>query len=245
MSRSRAFLYHLGGTLVLLGLLTLAIRMVWFPEPYGEGLGLQRRLLLLWLLVLGAGPLLTLVLFRPGKPGLKFDLGIVALLQAAALAVSTWMVFQARPVFAVFAVDRFEVVQPGEVRFDGEVTPEFAALPFAGPRFVVAEMPTDPEEKSDLLFLSLETGVDLHNLARYYRPYAAPHVETVLRRAKPLAPLLEQDASARREVLERLDPDLRPEALSYVPVMTREAEMIAVLRPADGRVLAVVPVTPE
>ncbi|MDX1594605.1 MAG: type IV pilin accessory protein, partial [Gammaproteobacteria bacterium] len=110
MSRSRAFLYHLAGTVAVLVLLSLAVRLAWFPEPYGRGLGLVRLLGMLWLLQITTGPLLTLLLYRPGKRGLKFDMALVALLQAGTLAIALWMIVQARPVFVVFAVDRFEVV---------------------------------------------------------------------------------------------------------------------------------------
>ena len=35
------------------------------------------------------GPLLTLIVFRAGKPGMKFDLAVIGLVQVAALAYGT------------------------------------------------------------------------------------------------------------------------------------------------------------
>lgn len=244
MSRSRAFLYHLAGTVAVLVLLSLAVRLAWFPEPYGRGLGLVRLLGMLWLLQIATGPLLTLLLYRPGKRGLKFDMALVALLQAGTLAIALWMIVQARPVFVVFAVDRFEVVRPGDVTLADATIPAFATLPLSGPVLAVAELPSDPMEASDLVLSALDGAGDVHNFARYYRPYVAPHTDAVLERARPLGPLLKRNAEARRVIEARLGDEAGLGRRVYVPVMFPEAVMTAVLDPADGTVLAVVPVAP-
>lgn len=40
------------------------------------------------------GPLITLIIFKPGKKGLKLDLATIAVLQVAALAYGTHVVFE-------------------------------------------------------------------------------------------------------------------------------------------------------
>lgn len=43
------------------------------------------------------GPLITLVIFKQGKPGLKFDLRVIAVLQIVALSYGLYMIDQHRP----------------------------------------------------------------------------------------------------------------------------------------------------
>jgi len=245
VSRRKAIIFHLGGTVSLMTILTVAIYAIWFPEPFGQGLGLWRQMLMLWLLPLGAGPLLTIVLFKPGKAGLKFDIGFIAAAQAVALSLSVWMIYQARPVFAVFAVDRFEIVQPGGVVFDGAEDSYFTSLPFAGPVYVVAELPTDPKENTELLFSAMDGGGDVHNFAKYYRPYVAPHINNVIDRAKPIRLLLERDVDTRKGVVDHLGIEADIDHLMYLPMMMRESVMSAVIDPSNGRVVGVLPVTPN
>ena len=56
------------------------------------------------------GPLITLIIFDPEKPRLKYDLAVIAVLQFAALAYGSYVMFEARPVYNVFVGDRFETV---------------------------------------------------------------------------------------------------------------------------------------
>ena len=244
MNKVRAFSAHLAGTIVLMAVLSFAIYAIWFPEPYGRGLGLPDSLLVAWIIQLGIGPLLTLILFKPGKRGLKFDLSFIALAQSAALLVSIWVIYQTRPVFVVFSVDRFEVVQPLDVSLNGAIYPVYTNFPMAGPLFAVAKLPTDPQESTDLLFSSLDGNGDVHNFAKYYQPYKAPHTDAVVQRAKPLSQLANRNAGAQKAITKLLGPDADLLHFMYVPFVMRREDMSAVIDPADGQVLGVLPITP-
>ena len=83
------------------------------------------------------GPLLTLVVFKSGKRGMKFDLAVIGLVQLAALIYGAHIVFLARPAFIVFVKDRFEMVavvdlDPAEVA--KAKVPEFRSLSWTGDR---------------------------------------------------------------------------------------------------------------
>src|SRR5207237_5351990 len=71
---------------VLIGLAMLLLMLeLWYPSPLFEAAGGNG----LFLIVVGVdiviGPLITLVIFKRGKPGLKLDLALIAVLQLAAL----------------------------------------------------------------------------------------------------------------------------------------------------------------
>lgn len=100
MTKSRAFLLHLAISLVVFSALLAIILLVWFPSGliYAGGItGLK--------LIIGVdivlGPLLTWVVFKPGKPGLTFDLSVIASLQIICLVLGTWVVYKERPMALV------------------------------------------------------------------------------------------------------------------------------------------------
>ncbi len=74
MNRWKAFAIHMGASLLLfLGLLLIIIN-VWFPGILFSIDGGWDGLKILLGVDLVLGPLLTLLVYKAGKPGLKFDL---------------------------------------------------------------------------------------------------------------------------------------------------------------------------
>lgn len=147
---------------------------VWYPGPLFEAAGGTGMLYILVGVDVILGPLLTLIVFKSGKRGMKFDLTVIGLVQIAALAYGVHIVFLARPAFIVFVKDRFELVIAAEQ--DPEQLalakyPEFREPGWTGPKLVAADMPTDPKERDNLINAAL-AGLDLQNFPRYYVPYA-------------------------------------------------------------------------
>lgn len=106
------------------------------------------------------GPLLTAVLFNPKKPRWELitDLGLVAVIQMAALAYGVYTLAMARPVYLVYEVDRFRVVSVADVQPD-QLKPELGGLhvlPWTGPKVIGVREPRSPDEKLKSLDLSLQ-----------------------------------------------------------------------------------------
>jgi hypothetical protein len=163
---------------------------VWFPGPLFEAAG---GLGLLYILVgvdVALGPLLTLIVFKSGKPGMKFDLAVIGTVQLAALVYGCSVVALARPVFVVFVLDRFELVTAAELAPEELAQarfPEFRTLPWSGPALAAADLPTDPAERQKMIELAM-SGIDVQNFPRYYVPYAQ-RTREVLARADTIARL--------------------------------------------------------
>jgi len=163
--------------LICLAIATVAVAVIlglWFPGPLFEAAG---GLGLLYLLVgvdVCLGPLLTLVVFKSGKPGMKFDLAVIGTVQLAALIYGCSVVFLARPAFVVFVKDRFELVSvvdldPAEVA--KAKYPEFRSFSWTGPRLAAADLPTDPAGRQKFIQLAM-SGVDVQSFPEYYVPYS-------------------------------------------------------------------------
>lgn len=166
---------------------------VWYPGPLFEASGGNMLLMILVGVDVTLGPLLTLIVFKAGKPGMKFDLTVIAVVQLAALVYGGYIVFLARPAFVVFVKDRFEVVAAADLEPEELAkakVPEFRRPPIGGPKYVVADFPADPAERQKLVEAAL-SGRDLQHFPRLYVPYAERRRE-VLAKTRPLAKLREE-----------------------------------------------------
>ena len=92
--------------------------LVWYPAPYFQALGGQKIAMIVIVVDVIVGPLLTLIVYRPMKKGLKFDLTVIALLQVGALAYGVSVLYQGRPVYVVFVKDRFDIVTAVDIDTD-------------------------------------------------------------------------------------------------------------------------------
>ena len=154
---------------------------VWFPGPLfeaGGGLGL------LYLLVgvdVALGPLLTLIVFKSGKPGMKFDLVVIGTVQFAALAYGCSVVALARPAYIVFVKDRFEIAAVADLAPEDLAAakyPQFRSPPWTGPLLAVAEMPADPAERTKVVLAAM-SGQDMQSFPRLFVPYEAARAEVL------------------------------------------------------------------
>lgn len=236
---SRAAALHFGGSLVVAALAAALVFGLWFPYPYREVAGGRELFLLIVAVDVVCGPLLTLVLYNPAKPQSELwrDLGLVMLIQLAALGYGLHVVLQARPVYLVQEVDRFKVIALPEL--DAE---EVAKLPrslqprwIGGPRVIAIRSPKNIEEKNKVMLDAAQGGRDYAERPDFYLPYEGEAALKSLQRAKPLSVFLQkqptQEAAARALLDEkRLDIN----QLHYLPVVGRQ-DWVAVLD-AQGQI---------
>src|SRR4051812_10875535 len=106
MNRWKAGLTHFGISLTVAGLVYVAVRYLWYPGALFEIAGGLELLLLIISVDVTLGPLVTLIVFKPGKWGLKFDLAVIGILQSAALVYGLYTIAESRPVYVTFVKDR-------------------------------------------------------------------------------------------------------------------------------------------
>ena len=247
MTRWKASAIHLS-ICAGIGISVLAwMLLVWYPAPYFEGLGAGKLSMIIIGVDVVIGPLITLIIYNPLKKSLRFDLAVVALLQLSALVYGVYVVYEARPVYVVFNVDRFDVVAANEIdpQEREKVTRlEYQSLPLTGPRIVAAVLPADPKERERILFAAVGAGYDLPNFPQYYVPYAEQTAE-VIARSRPLDDLAEKRAEAEPQ-LAALKQELagRAKDLGFLPVRARKQDLTAIIDRKTGEVLKVLPIDP-
>ena len=119
-----------------------------------------------------------------------FDLIVIAAVEVIALSLAVGMIYERRPFYTVFAVDRFEVVMRREVDLANVGYDELTSKPAHAPRLVYAELPVDPEAYSQLLDDVVFNGMqDIDRRPEFWRPYAAG-IDAIKANASPLSKLL-------------------------------------------------------
>jgi hypothetical protein len=171
MNRYKAFLAHLGISATIVGTFLVLTFFVWYPSPLFTIEGTKLPLQILFVVDIVLGPLLTLIIFKSGKKGLKFDLTMIALVQITAFIYGASVVFTERPAFVAFAVDRFTIIPRSEVVGDqlDKIDHTKITINKFGPTYVYAEPPSDPKEAERVMFEALEGKGDIDRRPEYYR----------------------------------------------------------------------------
>jgi hypothetical protein len=245
MSRWRAAALHLGVSIAVATLVFAVIFFVWYPSPLFESAGGRHLFLVVAMVDVTIGPLITLIVFRAGKRGMRFDLATIAVMQVAALSYGVWVLYEARPVWIVFVKDRFELVRANNV-MDAELAkakPPFAELPLRGPELAGARAPTNPDEQFRIA-MSAMAGQDLHTYPQYLIPYAEVK-RSAASRSQPLKRLAELNPGLGPEV-ERLVKGLgKPEAqVRFLPMRAGKVDLSVLVDATTGDVLRITALRP-
>jgi hypothetical protein len=245
ISKSRAFLIHLTASAVIVGTLCAIIFFIWYPAPYFSTNGAWGVLRILVGVDLILGPTLTLVLFKPNKPWLLLDVSVIAVIQLAALIYGATVIYQERPYYAVFAVDRFEVLAYTDVDSSMIQYEELRHKPLIGPILAVANRPENQVEFQRLLEETLFEGKpDIERRAEYWSPYESGSAQ-VIERSRPLTELRDSTADASAKVLSFVDAiDLSIEQLAFVPVTGKEDAFVFVIDTNTAAPIDIIEINP-
>ena len=245
----KAAVLHFLGSVLVASLAAVLVFLVWYPHPYGLLSGGLSLFLILVCVDVVCGPLLTLVLFNPRKPGRELftDLTLVFLIQLAALIYGISIVYQARPLFLVHEVDRFRVIGLPDYQGNERVEHSLESLDPAmrphwlqGPVVVGTRRPTDSKERQEITLDSIFGGRDYSQRPDLYVPYDAAYREKALARAQPLKAFVARYPDSMSEAISVLDKKgVALENALFLPVLHKQ-EWIAVLD-RSGNILGFLP----
>lgn len=236
MTRWRAATTHLALSIVVIGGIALAAFLLWYPMGLYRVAGLDRILLVMLGIDLTAGPLLTLILYRKGKWGLKFDLTVVAIAQLLFLLYGLHTLWQSRPVFLVGTPETFTLVFASEIDDDDlALAPraQWRKRSWTGPLLVGTRMPEDPALRNAVIEEFMAGGAGIERSPRYYMEYAL------------VAPATLDTASAVDGAVHVSEADVRTTGrrraqLRQVPIVSRRGEAIVLIDADSGIPLATV-----
>lgn len=247
MTRWKASSIHLVLSILVLTAIAAVLVWRWYPPGLFHMAHADKLLLIIAGVDVVIGPLLTLIVFKTGKKSLKFDLTVIALLQVAAMAYGLYTVWQSRPVYMVGLVDRFRLVFATELDpNDLPQAPErFRRLPWLNVETIAALLPKDHAERQDLMFLTLDTGKDLHQMPKYYAPYESGAQE-LLTHSVPAKDFLTKlsPADSKTFAAAARATGVDPTQLRVVPISSSRGDATMLLDADNGRPLKPVAIDP-
>lgn len=247
MSRWKAAAIHLCISIVIAGIASGLLLGVWYPPPYFHAGGAGKLLALVAGVDISVGPLLTLLVFKSGKRGLKFDLAVIGALQAVALVYGFHVLVHSRPVFMAATVDRFVIVAAEDIApsdLAKASQSEWQHLSWTGPVLVGATLPSNEKQRETLMFSTLKGGKDIQDLPERYVPYTSV-APAMLKRAYPLARLRKMHPQATDEISRWLAKrHLRDDEVVWLPIQARRWDMVMMMNAKNGEPIGPIPLDP-
>jgi hypothetical protein len=243
MSKLRAFSIHLAISAAIVGFAITIIFLAWYPSPYFRVIDAWKVVGVFIGVGLVVGPLPTLIVFRSGKPGLVFDLCVIALIQVCALVYGLTIIYSERPYYVVFAVDRFEVLARKDVDESQIKDDRLQHKPWAEPIYAVASLPDSLEARQRLIDEVIQGKPDIERRPEFWSPYDDKSDE-VLNAATPLTEFRERRPDALDLAERVIAAHPNGSELVGVPVIGKQSAYVIVLEPEQRKPVGVLPVDP-
>jgi hypothetical protein len=177
MNRWKAFGIHLTISVVVFLALLGIIILLWYPGILFSIDGGWEGLKIVMGVDVVLGPLLTLVVFKVGKPGLKFDLTCIAVAQIACMVAGLWIVYQERPIALVFAYDTFYSLGTNEFEIYEKDPALLEEYPGPYPKLLYTELP-ESEISADIVNMRSQfIGEPLFMQTERYQPLPESNTE--------------------------------------------------------------------
>lgn len=232
--RIRAFLIHLAISLIVFLIPLYLIVFQWYPFPffYADGGWNGIRIIVGAHLVIG--PLLTFIVFKPGKSGLKFDLVTIGIVQAGALVWGTWLVYSERPIALVYTVNYFTTASFRQIQDTGFVLKGLNSFGNKSPFPVYVNLPQDPEQRLPLLEKSVATGTPLFLLADLYHKFDPESLQILKQNSDELLRYLKSDPKGAQllDSFFRAHGEFINDSV-YIPLHTRRQRLVIIVNAID------------
>jgi hypothetical protein len=242
MTRWKAAGLHLSISLLIGTIAFCLLYFVYYPQPFFVAAGADVLVLILLGVDVALGPLLTLAVFKSGKWGMKFDLIVIAVLQGVALCYGLFVMWNARPVFIVAAVDRFEIVYSGQIslaNFKNAEFSQFSREPKWGPLFATLRSPKPGAEQSEIMD-AIFSGSDTKNFPRYFLPFTKENTKSFFERAIKINDL---PIGAKIAVAQYSNSQNLRGNFAAFPIMGHNSDQTALIDADSQTLIAVLPVS--
>lgn len=243
-SRVRACSLHAGISLLVAAGTAALVLLVWYPRPFDEISGGRELLTLLITVDVIVGPLITLAIWNVRKPRSELlrDVGMIGLIQLAALAYGVHTAADARPAVVALEGARLAVVRPIDLdKADLErAPPSLRTLSWLGPRWVAAREPTSAE-RLEAIDRAMQ-GQDVSKRPEFWRP-ESDRGPAFANAALPLDKLQRAHPKNVTDLQHAVERSGRPrDQLGYLPIRARRTDWSALVDLKDGAIVGYMPI---
>lgn len=240
-SRKNFFLGHLGVSFFFALIILLWFFLIWYPTPLAKGAGVIYIVLMMLTIDVIVGPILGFIVYKEGKKSLKFDLGIIILIQLSAFIYGFYSIAQGRPVYIAYVVDRFELVRNNDLIKEhiNEAQSQFKKIPLGKPKLVATQFSNNINTRANDMFTEALGGISLAQKPERYIDFAQAKIQ-IQQRALRLKELEQYNSKAEVEkTLAKY-----PKADAWLPLKANAVDMTVLVNTNTGEVVKIVDLRP-
>lgn len=238
--RLRYFLSHLLISVLVAGISLFLIFGIWYPAPLHRALGVGELVILMLAIDVILGPLLTLVLAKEGKKGLKMDLVLIGMVQLSALFYGLYTVNEGRPVAIAFDINRFEIVINHTVKGDGsrQMLQQYQNEQSTRIPVVSIRPAKNEEEQAKRMKDELENNIMTNANPALYES-VAQNIDIIKQTMKPIDRFAKLNGERADEILEQ-----HPNADGFLPLAGSAKTLTVLVDTKNKQFVAVVDANP-
>lgn len=239
--RVQFFLWHFFISIFIAVISLLWIFSVWYPNPLAKATNVTHIFLMLLTIDVILGPLLGFLVYKENKKTLKFDLGVIFLLQFSALIYGIYSISQARPSWIAYNVDRFELIRVNDIITDNieKASPQYQNISWLKPKFVGVQVSKNNEEKNQNMFEEILGGISIAQRPERYVELKQVK-DQIQQRVQDLKQLIQFNESSQVEsILKKY-----PRANAWVPLKANAIDMVVLINKESAEVVKIVDLRP-
>ncbi|HIG40944.1 MAG: hypothetical protein ABGY96_16935 [bacterium] len=242
ISRYRASFYHFAISLGVFVVFAYFILFRWYPDFFYSIDGGWEGMRIIIGVDLILGPLLTLVVFKSGKPGLKFDLAMIGITQSVCLLAGVFVVYSERPIFFIYYEKHFYSSSADTFAKYGVLTPNPSNYSDVTPARVISVLPENPIEQADFLKVLYQTNIPPWVYEPTYQALG-DHIDQILQEG------IEEKVIQERDDDGNLDNWLTEQGgtfddYTFIPIHSRYRDAFLGLRKSDKSFVGIVEIQP-
>ena len=239
--RLKFFLSHLLLSFLVALSVVGVVFFIWYPSSLATAVGVTHIFLMLLVIDVILGPLLGLLVYKEGKKTLKFDLGVIILIQIAALCYGVYSIEQGRPAWLVYNVDRFELVRKNELVDTNiqQAQQQFQQPSWFKPQYVATEFAKDTQQRNDEMFAEVFSGISIAQRPERYVELTQAKTQ-IQQRVLPLNELEQYNSKAEVEkTLAKY-----PKADAWLPLKANAVDMVVLVNKESASIIKIVDLRP-
>lgn len=242
MSRYKAFAIHFAISFVIFLILLYFILVQWYPEPLFSTDGGWRVIRIIAGVDLILGPLLTLIVYKAGKKGLKFDLSMIALVQILALSWGGWTTYNERPAAIIYTLDFFTPVPAYQLAEQGITVKKLKKFGDSWPILIYSDIPK--EKQQQVLYEVLRTQKPLYLFSEYYKKFSTEQSEILKANSMNLEKYVENKPKLKKLYLRSLSGTAKTN-ISYLALHSRDKWVTAIFDLDEMRIIDTIDIEPS
>lgn len=243
MSRLKAATIHFTISFSIFLIFLYFILIQWYPKPLFSTDGGWQVIKIIVGVDLILGPLLTLIVFKAGKPGLKFDLTMIAFIQILALSWGGYNTYNERPAALIYTFDFFTPVPAYQLEEQGITAEKLKEFGDGWPVLIYIDVPK--EKVSSALGESMRAGKPLYLFSKYYSSLGKEQAHVLKENSMDLEKYVEDKPKLKTLYQHSLAARPTNANISYLALHSREKWVTAVFDIDSMKVIDTIDIEPS